>query len=164
MQWLIFDRVHRRVLESLPPGYIPGAILDIGCGTGRLLRRMHACWPSAKLIGIDQSDGMVAKARQLTPDATIYQSPAEHMPLEPASIDLVTTMSFHHWTHQEQGVQEAFRVLRPGGYFVLADTNIGHGTPLSKAQVRRLLRSSGFSISSQKSLVPFLTITVGEKG
>ncbi len=140
MQWLIFDRVHRRLLLSLPPGFIPAFILDIGCGTGRLLRRMHARWPAANLAGIDLAEGMVAKARQLTPQATIYLAPAEHIPLEEASQDLVTTtMSFHHWSQQEQGVKEAFRVLRPGGYFALADSNIGHGSPLSKSQVRSLL-------------------------
>ncbi len=165
MQWLIFDRVHRRVLLSLPPGFTPTAILDIGCGTGRLLRRMHACWPSAQLVGIDQAEGMVAKARQLTPAATIYQAPAERIPLEDVSQDLVTTtMSFHHWSQQQQGVQETLRVLRAGGYFILADTNIGHGSPLSRTQVRRLFRSTGFSLYSQKSLVPFLTVTVGVKG
>ncbi len=164
MQWLIFDRVHRRVLMSLPPVFTPRAILDIGCGTGRLLRRMHACWPSAKLVGIDQADGMVAKARQLTPEASIYQAPAEHLPLEDASLDLVTTtMSFHHWSQQEQGVREAFRVLRAGGCFILADTNIGHGSPLSRPQVRHLFQSTGFSLHSQKSLLPFLTVTVGIK-
>ena len=164
MQWLIFDRVHRRVLLSLPPGFTPGAILDIGCGTGRLLRRMHACWPSAKLVGIDQAEGMVAKARQLTPEASFYQAPAEHIPLEDASLDLVTTtMSFHHWSLQEQGVREAFRVLRAAGCFILADTNIGHGSPLSKTQVRRIFQSIGISLYSQKSLVPFLSITVGKK-
>ncbi len=164
MQWLIFDRVHHRVLLSLPPGFTPGAILDIGCGTGRLLRRMQAYWPSAKLVGIDQADGMVAQARQLTPAATIYQAPAEHLPLEDGSVDLVTTtMSFHHWSQQNQGVREAFRVLQVGGFFILADTNIGHGSPLSKTQVRMLLQSTGFSLHSQKNLVPFLAVTVSVK-
>ncbi len=164
MQWLIFDRVHRRVLLSLPPGFTPTSILDIGCGTGRLLRRMHACWPSVKLVGIDQAEGMVAEARQLTPEASIYQAPAERIPLEDASQDLVTTtMSFHHWSQQRQGVQEALRVLRPGGYFILADTNIGHGSPLSRPQVRKLVIDTGFSLYSQESIVPFLTVTIGSK-
>jgi ubiquinone/menaquinone biosynthesis C-methylase UbiE len=164
MQWLIFDRVHRRVLMSLPPGFAPTAILDIGCGTGRLLRRMRAHWPSARLVGIDLADGMVVKARQLTPGANIYQAPAEHIPLEEATLDLVTTtMSFHHWSQQEQGVREAFRVLRPGGCFILADTNIGHGSPLSKAQVKSLFQAAGFVLYSQKNLVPFLAVTVGMK-
>jgi len=164
MQWLLFDRVHRAVLNRLPPGFTPTGILDIGCGTGRLLRRIHARWPQASLVGIDLAEGMVSRARQLTPNATIYLASADHIPLQDASVDLVTTtMSFHHWSKQDQGVRESSRVLRPRGFFVLADTNIGHGHPLSRARVRLLLQESGFLIQSQSSLVPFLSITIGQK-
>jgi ubiquinone/menaquinone biosynthesis C-methylase UbiE len=164
MQWLIFDRVHRGVLKRIPPGFSPLGVLDIGCGTGRLLRKMHDRWPTASLVGIDTSEGMVAKARKLTPDATIYQASAEHIPLEDASISLATsTMSFHHWTDHALGVREITRVLARGGIFILADTNIGHGHPLSRPQVRRLFAAAGLSILSQTNLVPLLSITAGEK-
>jgi len=164
MQWLIFDRVQRAVLRQLPDDLRPSQILDIGCGTGRLLRRMHARWPDAALWGVDPSEGMACKASQLTPYAMIYQATAEHIPAKDASLDLVTsTMSFHHWSNQALGVIEIFRVLRPGGYFVLADTNIGHGSPLSRGQVRELFRSCGFSVRSQSRLVPYLTISVATR-
>ena len=164
MQWLIFDRVHRGVLTRLPVGFTPTCILDIGCGTGRLLRRMHACWPAAALVGVDLSEGMITKAHQFTPTATMYQASADHLPLDDYSIDLVSsTMSFHHWSDQAQGVCETSRVLRHGGIFILADTNIGQGHPLSRAQVRALFLAFSLSIYSQSMLVPFLTITVGKK-
>lgn len=164
MQWLVFDRVHRGVLKRLPTGFTPKSILDIGCGTGRLLRKLRTRWPAATLVGIDASAGMVEKARSLTPHATIYRVSAENIPLEDASIDLVTsTMSFHHWIDQASGLREATRVLTRGGLFILADTNIGHGHPLSRAQVRSLFEVVGLSVRSQTSLVPFLGITVGMK-
>jgi ubiquinone/menaquinone biosynthesis C-methylase UbiE len=164
MQWLIFDRVHRALLRRIPTGFSPLDILDIGCGTGRLLRKLHDQWPAAALVGIDTSEGMVTRARRLTPNATIYQASAEHIPLEDASINMATsTMSFHHWTEQSLGVQEIYRVLSRGGLFILADTNIGHGHPLSRPQVRQLFRAAGLSIRSQNNLVPLLSITVGEK-
>jgi ubiquinone/menaquinone biosynthesis C-methylase UbiE len=163
-QWLMFDRVHRGTLARIPSEFIPSDILDIGCGTGRLLRRMQSRWPSARLTGVDLAEGMVARARAMTPAAMIYQSPAEHLPLKDASVDLVTsTVSFHHWTDQTMGVHEAARVLRKGGLFVLADGNIGDGHPLSRAQVRGEFRAAGLSIRSQTSPVPFFTFTVGEK-
>jgi ubiquinone/menaquinone biosynthesis C-methylase UbiE len=164
-QWLFFDRVHRKVIRSLPAGFTPTAILDIGCGTGRLLRRMHTSWPSTKLVGIDLAEGMLAQAHQLTPEATFYKAAAEQIPIADASLDLVTsTMSFHHWTDQAQGVREAFRVLRVGGEFALADTNVGHGHPQSRQQVRDLFQASGFTIQAQTSFLPYLTITIGAKG
>ena len=104
MQWLLFDRVHRGVLARLPADFVPATILDIGCGTGRLLRRMHLRWPSAVLVGVDLAEGMVARAREQTFGATIYLAPAEHLPLENDSVDLVTsTVSFHHWSDQSRG-------------------------------------------------------------
>lgn len=122
MQWLLFDRVHRQLLARLPAGFAPATVLDIGCGTGRLLRRMRDRWPAASLVGVDLAEGMVAQARQRTPGATILQAPAERLPLEAGSVDLVTsTTSFHHWSDQAQGIREAARaapgwVIHPGRY------------------------------------------------
>ncbi len=163
-QWLFFDRVHRAMIARLPEGCDPRFIVDIGCGTGRLLRRMHATWPEATLVGVDSSQGMVTRAHQLTPNATIYLASAEHLPLEDDSVDLVTsTISFHHWSDQVQGVSEIYRVLHHGGAFILVDANIGHGHPLSRQEVRALFQASNLSIHSQTSPVPFLTFTVGKK-
>ena len=126
---------------------------------------MHGRWPSATLTGVDVAEGMVAKAREQTDYATIYQSPAEHLPLENDSIDLATsTTSFHHWSDQAQGVHEAVRVLCRGGLFILADMNLAaHGHPLSRSHVRAMFNDFGLSIRSQKSPVPFFTFTIGEK-
>ena len=165
MQWLLFDRVHRGVLARIPANFVPAHILDIGCGTGRLLRRMHVRWPSASLVGVDVAEGMVARAREQTDYATIYQAPAEHLPLENDSVDLATsTTSFHHWSDQAQGVREAVRVMRKGGLFILADMNLAaHGHPLARSAVQGMFKDSGLSIRSQSSPVPFFTFTVGEK-
>jgi ubiquinone/menaquinone biosynthesis C-methylase UbiE len=165
MQWIIFDRVHRRVLALIPANFVPANIVDIGCGTGRLLRRMHARWPEAGLAGVDVAEGMVTQARERTDFATIYQAAAEQLPLEDASVDLATsTTSFHHWSNQAKGVSEAVRVLRVGGLFILADMNLAaHGNPISRAAVKTLFINSGLSIRSQASPVPFFTFTVGEK-
>ena len=164
MQWLFFERVHRGVLRRLPRSFNPTGIADIGCGTGRLLRRMHTRWPQAALLGVDPSDGMVSQAQLLTPFATFHQASAEQLPVEDDSIDLVTsTISFHHWNDQAQGIREISRVLRSGGLFTLADVNISHGHPLSRAQLRSLFVGSNLSIYSQTNLVPFLAITIGKK-
>lgn len=54
MQRVFFDLVHRATL-TLAQEIVqqPAHILDVGCGTGRLLRRAGACWPEAQLIGVD---------------------------------------------------------------------------------------------------------------
>jgi ubiquinone/menaquinone biosynthesis C-methylase UbiE len=166
MQWLLFDRVHRGVLRRIPPDFTPEEVLDIGCGTGRLLRRMGRRWPAARLNGVDLAEGMAAMARQQTPDAAIYLAPAERLPLADAAVDLATsTTSFHHWSDQAQGIREAGRVVRRGGLFILADMSVPtHGRAQTPRQVRALFEAAGFKVRSQTNPVLFFTFTVGEKG
>jgi len=146
-------------------------VLDVGCGTGRLLRLMHQLWPDAKLTGIDPTPGMVERARQLTPSATFEVSFAEALPVSDASVDVVvSTFSFHHWSDQGAGLQEVARVLRPTGYFFLADAVLpawlSRFLPWSHlrspAQVRSLFQQAGLYVLHQQSAVSGrVLITVG---
>jgi SAM-dependent methyltransferase len=123
-QWLLFDRVHGRAFDLAAPFGDPSTILDLGCGSGRLLRAAHRRWPKARLVGVDPSSGMVEAGRRLTP-AEMHITGAESIPLGDAVIDLAfSTIAFHHWADPAQGLREVARVLRPGGHFVLID-NIG---------------------------------------
>jgi ubiquinone/menaquinone biosynthesis C-methylase UbiE len=163
-QWLFFDHVHRGVLARVPASFIPAGVLDIGCGTGRLLRRMQRRWPSAALTGVDLAEGMLAQARRRTSAARIYLAQAERLPLKRESVDLVTsTVSFHHWSDQARGVGEAARVLRRGGLFILADLSIAHGDYLPRTRVRSMFENAGLLLRSQTSPLLFFTFTVGEK-
>jgi len=121
MQRLIFDRVHAEVLAEMGDAAAQ-TIVDVGCGTGRLLRAIRARRPEARLVGVDAAPGMIDVARSLTPGAEFHIAPAERLPLPDGSADVVlTTISFHHWQDQALGVREAARVLREGGRFILAD-------------------------------------------
>ncbi len=174
MQWLIFDRVHRAVLNAVPAGWQPGAILDIGCGTGRLLRKVGRRWPKARLVGVDLAEGMIAQARTAMPKGEFYVASAESLPLPDASVDLVlSTMSFHHWQDQAQGVREVARVLRPGGRFYLADTCpprwimkvYHHGTMVYPPQLQAMFVQAGLNMLSQRHILGwFFYLSIGEKG
>ncbi len=89
MQHLYFDRIHKQVLACVDAGFTPVSIVDVGCGTGRLLRKARERWPHANLTGVDPAEGMVKKARILMPDSVFIVSPAESIPLPDASVDLV---------------------------------------------------------------------------
>src|SRR6516165_8779278 len=99
MQRAFFDQTHKAVL-ALAAGIVhqPESVLDVGCGTGRLLRRAYRYWPDAQLIGVDPANGMIERAKLLTPNAKFITAMAEALLLPDASIDLaLSTTSFHHW-------------------------------------------------------------------
>src|SRR5258706_8238079 len=110
LQRLLFDRMHAAILAAIgalgdDARGANGTVLDVSCGTGRLLRAIGARWPEARLVGVDPAEGMARVARERTPGAAIHFGAAEALPLPDASIDLaVSTVSFHHWRDQAQGL------------------------------------------------------------
>lgn len=103
----------------------PQRVLDVGCGTGYLLRALGGHYPHAEqLAGIDAAPNMIETANRLTDDErlTFATGVAEHLPFPDASIDLVvSSTSFDHWSDQLAGLTECARVLRPRGHLVLVD-------------------------------------------
>jgi len=171
MQQRLFDPVHAAVLHQAASRFKPASVLDIGCGSGRLLRKVHAYWPEARLSGVDPAHKMLEVARQLTPEAHFSIGSGEALPLEDASVDLaLSTISFHHWRDQAAGVREVARVLRPGGSFLLADftlpTWLAWLLPRvhSAAQMRALFEQAGLDVQAQPGPVArFVRITIGTK-
>ena len=91
-------------------------VLELGCGTGMILKEIHPIAKSAK--GIDISPGMLeqAKARGLD----VVEGSATELPYDDCSFDLV--YSFKVLAHIEQiedAMSEVSRVLRPGGFAFL---------------------------------------------
>lgn len=174
LQRPLFGRVHAAVFAAREAlGAAPSSILDVGCGTGRLLRAAHQRWPAAQLVGVDPAEGMVRVARELTPAATFHIGTAEQLPLPDASVETaVSTLSFHHWHDQAAGVREIARVLRPGGYFLLADVSAPRwlarlfGNPRARDQsaLRGLFRDAGLRIVAERHVFSrFVVLTVGER-
>src|SRR5258708_15324422 len=108
MQRVLFEPVQRTVLtlaaEQVPE---PDEILDVGCGTGRLLGLAEGRFPRAKLVGVDAAIEMVRQAQSSNPGGAIrfQQAMAEELPFPDGSFDLVfSTMTFHHWSDQGRGI------------------------------------------------------------
>ena len=175
-QAFFFGPVHGRVLELVTAaldGRVPGDILDIGCGTGRLLRRIATVWPAARLTGVDPADGMIRVARTLTPGVTFFVGQGEAVPLPDSSVDIAfSTVSFHHWQDQAAGVRDVARVLRPGGIFCLADIRVPAALAWLKArrrvhtstEMRELFGQAGLTVLRQAGMrVGAILATVGKK-
>ncbi len=176
-QFFFFGPVHRAVLnlvEAQLDGRVPESVLDVGCGTGRLLRRASARWPTAHHVGVDPAEGMIELARLLTPSASFHVGRGEAVPLPDSSVDVAfSTVSFHHWHDQAAGLREIARVLRPNGFFCLADGVlpslaggiIAHQRIHTRAEIAALFTGAGLDIRSQRRIVAGgVLATIGSKG
>jgi ubiquinone/menaquinone biosynthesis C-methylase UbiE len=118
----IASRTADLALASVPE---PKRILDVGCGTGYLLRLLAGRVPtSAELVGIDAAPSMIETAAADSAGGRLQfaVAVAEDIPQPDKSFDLiVSTTSFTHWTDQHRGLSECARVLAPGGCLVLVD-------------------------------------------
>lgn len=162
MQRVLFDPAHHATL-TLTAGIVqqPTSVLDVGCGTGKLLRQARAYWPNAQLIGVDPAKGMIEVAQRLTPNATFFTATAEALPLQDASVDLaLSTISFHHWHDQAAGLREMARVVRPGGYVLLVDMSFPGWLVRvlrlrrvhSRARLRALFQQAGLRVQAQQKV------------
>jgi len=98
-------------------------VLDLGTGTGETARRVLARHPDAAIVGVDASEAMLSRARDVLPDADLRVARLED-PLPAGPFDLaVSALAVHHLRGPAKA--ELFNriadVLRPGGRFVLAD-------------------------------------------
>ena len=114
-------------------------ILDLGTSIGQFATSMKRRFPDAEVWGIDVGAPMVRyahlKAVDMGVDVNFAQRLAEDTGFPDNHFDIVTShLLFHEVNYQatKDIINEAYRVLRPGGVFSPTDTNIGGTTPLGK--------------------------------
>jgi ubiquinone/menaquinone biosynthesis C-methylase UbiE len=121
---IFYQAIHQRLLiyVQLP---IQAKVLDLGCGTGKLLNRLCKKFPEIQGTGVDLSPAMLRQARaenQSHPRLIFCEGNAESLPFVPNQFDAVfNTISFLHYPNPEKVFAEISRVLMPEGYFYLAD-------------------------------------------
>ena len=104
------------------------SLLDIGCGTGRLLDFVKQAWPRLDVHGLDMSEAYIRHARRHLRGrarTSFTVGKAEAIPLPDNSQDAVTsTFLFHELPPKvrRQALSEFARVLKPGGRLVLLDS------------------------------------------
>lgn len=106
------------------------AVLEVGCGSGRLLERLARALPGAGLAGVDLSPYLLdLAARRLRGRANLRQADAARLPFDDGRFDAV--VACHVLGHVPPDVaaeasREARRVLRPRGTLVVVDHTWHH--------------------------------------
>jgi arsenite methyltransferase len=124
------------------------AVLDIGCGTGvDTIVAALKVGSTGKVTGIDLVPEMVARARanvRLMDHKNIkfLEASAEKLPFPDTNFDVVISNGvFNLVIDKRKALVEAFRVLRPGGRFMIADQILVGQLPREKkARIKNWFR------------------------
>lgn len=99
-------------------------VLDVGCGTGNLLRAAGKRHPGVELFGLDPDLKMLARAERKVRRARLDRGFAQELAFPDGSFDVVfSSLMLHHLDvpSKDEMLAEVRRVLRPDGVLVLAD-------------------------------------------
>ncbi|HEY0863454.1 MAG TPA: class I SAM-dependent methyltransferase [Lacunisphaera sp.] len=154
-----YRALHRHVTRSLA-AVLPETgvrVLDAGCGTGGLLRRLRGARPHWTLTGLDFSPLACELARERT-GGEVVQGSIAALPFADGQFDALTSCDVVcQVTDPAQAVREFHRVLRPGGHVVLTmpayqwmysyhDREVGNLRRYRRGEVNALLEGAGFRI------------------
>lgn len=97
--------------------------LDLGCGTGEMMRLILQKNKDKSLYGIDLSEKMLEVAKEkLGNHVNLILSDSEQLPFSDSFFDVVyCNDSFHHYPAPDKVLSEVYRVLKPNGIFVMCD-------------------------------------------
>jgi ubiquinone/menaquinone biosynthesis C-methylase UbiE len=154
-------------------------VVDVGCGQGRSLAKLNARFEPERLVGFHIAPKMVeAATREAAGLRTASGAPAEvvrassaALPLADASVDLLFChQTFHHLVDQDRALSEFFRVLKPGGTLLFAESTrryihswiirllFRHPMDVQKTapEYLALVRAAGFLVPDAQVSYPFL--------
>lgn len=158
----------KKVVQSVKKSN-PKTVLDIATGTGDLAIQI-AKETDAKISGFDLSFGMLEVGRKkvmeqnLTDRITMIQGDAEHMPFEDGSFDCITVaFGVRNFENLEKGLDEIYRVLKPGGRFLILEFSQPEAFPMKQLYSfysKNILPQVGKKISKDASAYTYLPDSV----
>ena len=162
-----------RVLENRQSSY--PVIVDVGCGWGRSFRLLAEKFNPQKMIGIE-IDPKMARASRL--ETRELSTPVEIIECSNSKIDLPDDcadiafchQTFHHLLDHESALNEYFRILKPGGLLLFAESTkryihsylvrylFAHpmDIQMTSNQYLKSIRSAGFVIYDNEISYPYL--------
>lgn len=158
--------------EPLPSNPV---LLDAGCGQGQSFKHLQQTFMPGRLIGVDADPHSLNQSRE----EAVYQgiaveligSDCATLAVPDASVDLLFChQTFHHLVEQEKTLAEFYRVLKPGGYLLFAESTEAYidtwvirwlfrhpmHVQKSAAQYLEMIRRQGFEFGPQNVSYPYL--------
>ncbi|WP_407310770.1 DVU_1556 family methyltransferase [Desulfosporosinus sp. SB140] len=102
--------------------FLPGArVLDVGCGSGATVERLVSLY-ELQAIGLDSSELLLESGRRKNPGLNLIRGQGEDLPFPEETMDGVfAECALSVMEDLDQVLKEIFRVLKPGGWFVMND-------------------------------------------
>lgn len=170
-------RVAINDLRQLFDGPLPEApvVLDAGCGQGKSFQYLHKVFAPSQLLGTDADPHSLrlsqAEATRLGLSVELRGSDCAQLQFADESVDILFChQTFHHLVEQEQALAEFWRVLKPGGYLLFAESTeayidtwvirwlFRHPMQVQKSAdgYLQMLRAQGFEFGPQQVSYPYL--------
>ncbi len=163
-------------LQRMAPDTPTGAVvLDIGTGQGHSLPKLAQRFQPSHIHALDPAPEFAAHSAAMrqacTVPVTLHEAHAEHIPLPDASVDLVLChQTLHHIVDQVAALGEVFRVLKPGGLLLLAESTRAYihswiirllfrhpmEAQRSAPEFLAMLHETGFNLSDERTSTPYL--------
>src|SRR5436190_14112443 len=117
----LFFVPYAKDIVSRLPGNI-NSVLEIACGTGQVTRLLREHFPEARIVATDLNPGMIEVAKKIIGEQDKIEwsvADAQELPFDDNTFDVVICQfGLMFLPDKQKGVNEAFRVLKPGGRFI----------------------------------------------
>lgn len=121
----------RKKVLNLIAEHKPKTILDIATGTGDLAIQFAKKTDAEKIVGLDLSEGMLSIARkkvansELNDTLEFVKGDSEALHFPDNSFEAITvSFGIRNFENLEKGLSEIYRVMVPGGHFVILETSV----------------------------------------
>lgn len=163
------DKVWRKKAINVLKPLHPQCILDVATGTGEFAIESLVLNPR-QIIGIDISEGMLdigrkkIESRHLTSRIELQRADSENLPFPENKFDAVTVaFGVRNFEDLKRGIQEIYRVLKPGGTFVVLEFSKPARFPFKQLYnfyFNNILPRIGAAVSNDKSAYTYLPKSV----
>ncbi|HYR25965.1 MAG TPA: class I SAM-dependent methyltransferase [Aquabacterium sp.] len=171
----VLDQALQSLQAMIPAGHKLDRILDVGCGFGRSFNELARRFAPSQIIGMDADPRLQQRAgdraRACSVPVTLQFGNAAQLPLPDEHVDMVFChQTFHHIVAQEEALAEFFRVLKPGGLLLFAESTRKyiHSLPIrllfrhpmdvqrTADEYAAMIRQAGFDLPAERIALPYL--------